>query len=181
MTIYPYASGDLIEHPNTYFYSQYHGREFIDAWQECRAITLAKLPEAIAPPEVKKTIDRRSRNSAELLERALEGDKHLREAFIKKFEIHKRLHDGYDTNFRALDIKARRSLSLYLRAADVFQLTYQESQALRHLNVYLKCIDTLCSMVSEMSNDLLARLAWHLGKEREFFYKLIATNVTKDE
>ena len=32
MTLYPYALGDLIEQPNTYHYSAYHGRDFIAAF-----------------------------------------------------------------------------------------------------------------------------------------------------
>ena len=33
MSNYPYAIGDLIEKPNTYFYSQFGGAAFIAAWR----------------------------------------------------------------------------------------------------------------------------------------------------
>ena len=49
MTNYPFANGDLIETPNTYFYSEYYGRGFIEAWRQSRAGVLAKLP-APSPP-----------------------------------------------------------------------------------------------------------------------------------
>ena len=91
MTLYPYGTGDLIETPNTYFYSEYHGRDFIAAWRQSRTNVLAKLPTAV-PPAPSKPANASSRQSVDLLEWAIGGDVSLREAFIKKFEIHKRVH-----------------------------------------------------------------------------------------
>ncbi len=167
MTIYPYATGDLIETPNTYFYSEYHGQALVAAWRENRMAILTRLPEAV-PPLAPQAANPNSRMSIDLLEQALGGDATLREAFVKKFEIHKRVHDGYDDKFRALDKSARRSLTLYLRAADLFAAAYQDGGALRHLNVYLKCLDTLCSQSDDLPADLSARLAWHLQQEQSY-------------
>lgn len=172
MTLYPYATGDLIETPNTYFYSEYHGQDFIAAWRQSRDAVLAKSAEAV-PPAPAKSVDPSSRRSADLLERALAGNASLRDAFIKKFEIHKRVHDGYDDGFRALDKSARRSLPLYLRAADLFQAVYEDGRALRHLNVYLKCLDTLCAEAGSLSPELSARLAWHLEREASYIDALM--------
>ena len=173
MTSYPYADGDLIETPNTYFYSEYHGRDFIAAWSQSRDGVLAKLPTA-EPPAPVRPADPGSDQSKDLLERALGGDASLREHFIKKFEIHKRVHGGYDESFRALDKAVRRSLPLYLRAADLFHAAYDDSRAFRHLNVYLKCLDTLCAAADEMTMDLAARLAWHLRREQAIIEALFA-------
>lgn len=173
MTTYPYATGDLIEAPNTYFYAEYHGQAFLAAWRGDRAAIAAKLPDAVPPPPPRPA-DPASRHSVDLLERALSGDIGLRESFVKKFEIHKRVHDGYDADFRALDKSARRSLPLYLRTADLFAKAYQESKALRHFNVYLKCLDTLCAESEALSPDLRARLAWHLKQEQNHFDALMA-------
>ncbi len=172
MTSYPYATGDLIETPNTYFYSQYGGRAFVTAWRDDRNGVLSKLPEAVAPL-LPQPADRDSRLSADLLERALAGDIEIREAIVKRFEIHKRIHDGYNEAFRALDRSARGSLPLYFRAADLFAAIYQDSTALRHLNVYLKCLDTLCSLSDGLSADLSARLAWHLQQEQDYIEALM--------
>ncbi len=173
MTSYPYATGDLVETPNTYFYSEYHGRAFVAAWRGERAARLAELP-APAPPPPAQSADPASRRSADLLERALGGDAALREAFVKKFEIHKRVHEGYDESFRALDKSARRSLPLYLRAADLFAAAHGESGELRHLNVYLKCLDTLCAEAAALPPDLAARLAWHLQQEQTYIDALMS-------
>jgi hypothetical protein len=168
---YPYATGDLIEQPNTYFYSEYGGRGFVAAWRREREAVLAKLPAAVAPLPPQPA-DPSSRQSADLLERAMAGDGALCEAFVKKFEIHKRVHDGYDGKFRALDKAARHALPLYMRAADLFAATYKDSATLRHLNVYLKCLDTLCSLSDRLATDLSARLAWHLIQEQGYIEAL---------
>ncbi len=172
MTSYPYATGDLIKQPNTYFYSEYGGHAFVTAWRESRSEVRAKLPKPAAPLPARPA-DPASRMSVDLLERALDGDAGLREAFVKKFEIHKRAHDGYDSSFRALDKSARTSLPLYLRAADLFAAAYQDSGALRHLNVYLKCLDTICALADSLSVDLAARLAWHLQREQSCIQALM--------
>jgi hypothetical protein len=174
VTIYPYATGDLIEQPNTYFYSEYGGHAFIAAWRGERNNIRAGLPEPVAPLPAQPA-DPASRMSADLLERALAGDAELREAFVKKFEIHKRVHDGYDGKFRALDKTARRSLPLYLRAVDLFAATYESSGALRHLNVYLKCLDTICALADDLGTDLAARLAWHLQREQACIEALMSS------
>ena len=73
MTSYPYAAGDLIETPNTYFYSQYGGRAFVTAWRDDRNKVLRRLPEAVAPLPPQPA-DPDSRLGLDLLERALAGD-----------------------------------------------------------------------------------------------------------
>jgi methionyl-tRNA formyltransferase len=171
VTNYPYATGDLIEQPNTYFYSEYGGREFVAAWRDSRNKVLSKLPEAV-PPLPPQPADPGSRQTVDLLERALAGDAAIRQAFVKRFEIHKRIHDGYNDAFRALDRSARRSLPLLLRAADLFAAAYEDSANLRHLNVYLKCLDTLCSLSNGMAVELMARLAWHLAQEQSYIQAL---------
>ncbi len=40
---YPYARGDLLHERNTYYYTPYHGRQFLDAWRAARNDVLANL------------------------------------------------------------------------------------------------------------------------------------------
>ena len=46
MNLYPYTTGDLLEKPNTYFYAQYHGQNFLNAWKAEREEILGKLESA---------------------------------------------------------------------------------------------------------------------------------------
>ena len=47
---YSYASGDLLEDRQTYFYSRYEGKPFLIAWQAQRDALMENLPEAASPP-----------------------------------------------------------------------------------------------------------------------------------
>jgi len=169
--LYPYASGNLIEQPNSYFYTPYSGAAFFDAWRESRQSVRRTLPDAVPPPAASPGPEG-SNLSSDLLERALGGDQGLREAFIKKFETTKRVHESYDGDFRAVDKTKRDELSLYVRAADLFEASYQETKSSRHLNVYLKSLDTLCAHAADLSPALQARLAWHIKRENRHLQEL---------
>lgn len=163
--LYPYATGNLIEHPNDYFYSPYQGSDFFVSWRASRDSVRQKLSAACPPPKA-EVAPASSDKSVDLLERALAGDNLLCEAFVKKFEVTKRVHERYDADFRAIDKKRRNDLSLYVRAADLFEAAYDATGSSRHLNVYLKCLDTLCAHAADMPAPLSARLAWHIDRER---------------
>jgi len=161
---YPFSTGDLISCRNTYFYTEYQGMGFIDAWKHHRNNVKKGLPLPSSPPKV-TPVEPGSNNTHDLLERALGGDKVLTEKFLRKFEITKRIHDAYDLNFRAIDPTACHSLHLYVRTADLFELTYTADSSVRYLNGYMKCLDTLCAHVKELDEGLKARLVWHLDQE----------------
>ena len=173
--LYPYADGNLIEEPNTYFYSAYEGLAFFEAWRQSREAVRRILPNAGAPSRP-RNVDGTSDMTSDLLERAIAGDETLREAVVRKFEITKRIHARYDKAFRAVDKSMRRDLSLYVRAADLFEASYDARNSLRHLNVYLKCLDTLCAHADELSDALGARLSWHIGRERSHIETLANEN-----
>jgi len=158
----------LIDEPNTYFYTAFSGSAFIDAWRDNRRSVRQKLPAPIQPPATKK-VTPTSRFSVDLLEKAVSGDLKLRESFVGKFEITKRIHEQYDENFKAVDKAKRKNLSLYLRAADLFEMSYDSTQSLRYFNVYLKCLDTICAHVDDLDDELSARLAWHINRELNHF------------
>ena len=137
---------------------------FIDAWKHHRNNLKKDLPLPSAPPKA-ILVEPGSNKTHDLLERALIGDKVLTEKFLRKFEITKRIHDEYDLNFLAIDPTACHSLHLYVRAADLFELTYAAHCSVRYLNGYMKCLDTLCAHANELDEDLKSRLVWHLDRE----------------
>lgn len=163
---YPYATGDLIEKPNTYFYTPYVGSAFFEAWRTARDQSLADLPAPAAPPPALPA-DVESRRAADLLEHAIAGDASLQESFLAKFEVTKRVHREYGKDFRATDASQRYDLPLYVRAADLFEGMYANSGSLRALNVLAKCLDTLCSVRSALATEHASRLAWHILAERQ--------------
>jgi hypothetical protein len=172
-SIYPYSRGDLLENPNSYFYTEYKGKAFVEGWRGSRSTVLKSLPPARkpAPPGV---CDTESDLSRDLLEQALAGDTQLAEKFVAKFEVTKRVHRGYDADFKALARDEHHEIELYLRAADLFARLYEISKSSRHLNVYLKCMDTLTGMAARMTPNAGARLAWHITCEEQYVSGLMS-------
>ena len=165
--VYPYAHENLLENQNTYFYAEYRGSGFIDEWRESRLSLLGSLPSEIAP-EAAAVVDPDSELTDDLIEKAMSGDVELAEKFVGKFEITKRVHQAYDNDFRAVDREHHKNLGLYLRVADLFALLYSKSGSSRHLNVYLKCLDTLVGLHKFIETESMGRLAWHIRREQEF-------------
>lgn len=172
---YPYARGDLLHERNTYYYTPYHGRQFLGTWRAARNDVLANLPApaAAAPPAHAAAVSAgvAHGDTRVLLECALAArDKKacaLLEKFVKKFEITKRIHESYDADFRAVNGSAFLRVDLYVRAAELFEVGFCETGDLRYLNVLLKCLDTLSVVTDDLKQDDQARLARLIQRERE--------------
>ena len=174
--IYSFADGDRLESRNTYFYTPYGGMEFLDAWWRQRKEALVDLPQPASPEVAAGGLPQSGQvNTKALLDgvlSALSRDEAETPAIrgwlghlVKKFEVTKRIHSGYDAQFRALDRAAYRGLDLYPRLAGVFEAAYGVTQDLVYLNALLKCVDTLCSVQDLLGEDGRARLAWLIGRE----------------
>ncbi len=169
--VYPYASGDLLATPNTYFYAAYGGRDFLAAWQtERRRVAATLPPPAAAPssqPGLKKTAALLERAFAATARTAAEDPQGWRliEQIVRRFEIFKRIHDAYDDEFRAIDREAHLRLAYYLRAGEIFEAASTAQDELRYLNVLLKCLDTLCSLADRFEPPQRARLARLIVRE----------------
>jgi len=123
--IYPYAKGNRFEDRNTYFYTQYHGSIFFEAWQQSRLDSLARIkPDTLTlinSDENDKVLfdcnknrslkhfstlldNRQPVNTDELLDAILieftnkQDQKELKiwiDRLLKKYEISKRIHGNY--------------------------------------------------------------------------------------
>ena len=165
---YPYARGDLLRKPNTYFYTKFVGIQFLKNWQDERecvqkrlnnnstrgggGLQVGSLAEISQSYEEQQVIDTRILLISLIGE--LQGgarpdaDQRLNQwllRLVKKFETTKRIHEVYKENFLAADKTKFKNIELYLLLAEVFSLAYDAGRSLIFLNVYLKIIDTLCS------------------------------------
>ncbi len=173
---YPYASGDLLAVPNTYFYAAYGGRDYLAPRQAERRRLESTLPPPAAAPDSEPGLQ----ETAALLESAFAATARtpaidpqgwrLIERLVRRFEIFKRIHDAYDDDFRAIDREAHGTLAHYLRAGEIFEAACTAGAAgdrLRYLNVLLKCLDTLCSLAHRFEPPQRARLARLIARENE--------------
>ena len=187
---YPYATGDLLVDPNTYFYSQFGGYPFIEAWMAARAITVAELPAPQEPPPPAHNTGPPDANGTVQGEHFLEylygqietenrSDLGDETAFwlsriLKKFEVTKRLYRAYDENMKAVDRAHYMDLGLYVRFGEIVDVAYDVSGDTRFLNALLKCIDTLCAVRENLISPHKARLSWLIGRELDHIRRLAA-------
>lgn len=175
---YQYASGDLLENRNTYFYSRFGGPAFLDQWEAARAEVLAKLPpphearsQKVSAPTWGECFD-----TAHLLEylagAGWDEARRWLDKLIQRFEVTKRVHASYNERLRAMDSGDYRRLELYVRFAEVLVQAGRDHGYLPAINALLKVIDTLCAYAEEIHPTWQARLSYVIEEERKLIRHL---------
>lgn len=161
---YVYAQGDLLNCRNSYTYTDFHGDLFMKDWRENRELSLASLPTStryIEGDQKRSYIDNEGIKHSESLLLCLAGqlqatnkdpDVILLSKLVQRFEVTKRVHEYYGSNWRAVDNSAYTSMHLYILYAEVMMQAYQHFDRLDFLNVTLKCIDSLIALKSKLSD-----------------------------
>ena len=190
MTEYKYTKGDLVNNPNTYFYTDFKGIDFLTQWMANRDQVL----ESIAIEEMSdhggngyniislNEISKDFQNGDPILTKKLlisirhelksvEGsiDETLEQwldVLVKKFEVTKRVHEAYGKGFLAVDKSKNRDFDLYIFLAEIFSLAYRKTKSLIFLNALLKINDTLCSIHEGLIERQLKRVKKILIDER---------------
>ena len=170
MKDYPYASGDLLERRNTYFYTPYEGVDFLYAWRRQRYETSSTKAMLIGATSEKTPtgqlisdlISSLSRGKSEVYE-WLQIDK-----LLQRFEVTKRLHDEYSSSWRPVDPTCFHNVDIYLCFAELMDLAYQSSAKLQYLNAILKSLDTISSLVRKMDENQVNRLVRLISNERNY-------------
>ena len=176
---YPYAAGELLEQPNTYFYSAYKGLGFVSAWQQSRADCLAALESAGNFSDEQLQVDATPTGQylKKLIasfdtEELLEEDRKNLDALLRNFEAKKRIYEDYHPGFTSKDRSDYHELGLYVRFAEMMALSFNKWEELPYLNAMIKCIDILCAMRQELSLNEKRKLAEIIEAEAEFVAKL---------
>ena len=168
-------------HPQTYFYIQFEGPEFLDSWWRSRQTALDSLP---APNGAVPPVDTEASGTAGLLERAFEEATSAStkrtslpfhaETVLRKYEVGKRIYDLYDERLKPASREQYRTHEYYVRAGESFDAAYAAIGDLRALNALLKCLDTLTAHVNELNSGLGARVARLILNERKYVERLAA-------
>ena len=183
MTLYGYSTGDRLEDRNTYFYSKFHGTEFLSAWRAARNDVLAQLPPSCGPV-VSAPLKAEPLDTQALLRiwyaRVLaeespspEGRDFL-DRMVRRFEVTKRVHRQYTPEFKPVDASDYRTLAPYVRFAELLEAVYAKTGFLGYLSTILKVVDTLCSRRESLSSSDAAHLAWLIDREKTHVYDVAA-------
>ena len=178
-SVYPYSQGDRLSDRNTYFYSEFHGPAFFEAWRASRAAALAALPWPLplsAPPRAAP--DGVVYDTAQLLAEMLNShaeDHLLLDRLLQRFEVSKRLYRKYDLGlFKAIRDSGYHDLDLYLLFGALCVQCQNQRAAMRFLNALLKAVDSLISVLDRLDPEQGAHLAWLIGREREWVQRIAA-------
>ena len=177
MNLYPYTDGDKLEAPNSYFYSSFHGINFLGAWMASRDAALADLPQPDVPVRPAATIPEHppyvlsellngiaglvGSGAPEAEARALR----LLANLVKRYEVTKRLHHSYSGDFRPIGPASLPTA--YVDFGEELVRAYQHTDALLYLNTLLKIVDMLVSIRSRLPEADGARLAGLIMEERQ--------------
>lgn len=161
---YKYITDHNLENRQNYMYSQYCGREFLEAYQNSRVEYIKKYDGMDIC--YKENTDR-SESETEIKLRTLDtSDSALMEAFVKTFEVRKRLYTQYCwETWRPKESADYNDMELYLLLAEKNVEFYQKTGRLKFLNCLLKVDDTLLSECALLNDGQRKRLCEVLKKE----------------
>lgn len=184
--------GDLLDQPNTYFYSEFSGFEFLKAWSEHRLDISHQLADAPKTPAfighyapgcapynahdlfayLSDCIRAQPEDTGEYQKGLV-----IAEKLLKHFEVTKHIYEAYTESIRAVDRTRFRSLSGYVEAAFIFHRYFVASDKLPFLNGLLKIMDIIAAHISEVDPADRAHVRWLLDREREHIEHLMQTNL----
>jgi hypothetical protein len=187
------VEGDLLATPNKYFYSQFHGKKFIEYYSVSRKGTLDTLPQGkfaySIDIEVVEGIYEREivcselyKSLISLVAKGLFQHDELLDKCVQRFEVTKRQFDVLDKNWRPISKKAYRDYSIYLEFGLLMAVAYEMDSSLPKLNALLKVVDSIVSVQSNLSLVQQANLAHLISREMSFVMDLARkTGVTTGE
>jgi methionyl-tRNA formyltransferase len=184
---YPYASGDVLENRNTYFFSPFQGRAFLAAWRANRDAAAAGLAQ---PRGLERARDESGPTATEALLRGVLGDlpspvrrtEALRvvDRLVQRFEVTKRIHAAYNEAWRPTDPTDYRRLAGYVLFAEVVDVAFACTGAAPYLNAMIKCLDTLTALSPRLEGDERSRVFTLIGHERHHVDTLARRLVSED-
>lgn len=175
---YPYASGNLLEDRNNYFYTGYLGEPFLKSWLAQRGnvydnshgytpnplpivtssdALIAEIRDGLAPSS---PVEGKS-NSLSRLD-------HL----LRSYEVTKRIYEAYQSDWKPVDKTAYHNIVSYIHFAYSIICAYEVTGIITYLNALLKCTDTLTSLNSHLTPGSLAHLSKILTKEKSLIGSL---------
>lgn len=176
---YDYASGDLLENRNTYFYTKFSGQAFLTAWHRQRdQVKVTEQPLVNVTEDVLDASP--TMRMIEVLYQKLAthhtGSQTVLtlNKLVQRFEVSKRLHGRYNANWRAVDVTDYKSWARYVRFAEALDLAYANTQSLPYLNALLKIMDTITAAYHQLNASLRSRVQSLVDAEHRHVNALFA-------
>lgn len=180
--LYTYAHGDLLNDRNVYSYSPFHGSPFLDAWERSRVNAARKSKygrDLVSRETPTLSLIRSVRSRIQAPERDVAAWRDL-DRLVQRFEVTKRVHDEYTEAWRAADKTQFHYLPAYVELAETSAWAYETTAQLTYLNVLLKLLDTLSTLLEDLPGDQKARVRSLIEVENAFVGSLRTTVHSKE-
>ena len=185
MIEYNYSNGNLLETPQKYQKTSFHGKDFILSYSQTRKNIIETLEDGFLISEIcSKThnsinfeLDSNFYLETLLLNLITNFNSDLPEIndfskiLIKKFEIKKKLFERYDNNFKETSSNFKH-IRNYLLSSVLMILQYEKTFNLKYLNTLLKINDTINTQIPLFQNGDHRILHFILEKEVFFVTEL---------
>lgn len=143
MPDYGYTDKNLLEEKETYQYSKYYGKDFIDAFFKNRIDFLNSVKDTRVDLFSMKIKSNVFDFLTDFYKNCKEIDRFMK--LLQKFEVTKRIFDNADENFKRLENANSDNLNLYILFSNCCYLAYEKINHLSCVNAILKCNDILVS------------------------------------
>ena len=190
-TSYTFATGDLLDQPNTYFYSAFVGVDFITAWIDSRNACLkyckqssknyfninldtCSSEEGLDAKQLLTSIYTRIDNLSESPD-----DKMYLNSIVRNFEAKKRIYKKYNKGWTSKGRTDFKDIRMYLLFSEVLLKAWIKWGEFPYLNALIKCLDILCAYVRTIEPTCIGNLSVVILGERKAIMQ-VAKNLNLD-
>lgn len=182
--MYKYITDNNLIDKQNYMYSEYGGRDFLNAYADSRNRYIQNLnipePDAsesghVAYDELmyyKDAVSDRCGSSGQdaIISKDLRNSINL---YVKTFEVRKRLYTEYDSQWKPVENACYDNYDLYLLFAEVLIEIYKNTECTKYFSCLLKLNDTMLSIQEKFTARQQLLLSNILKTELNFYDKLI--------
>lgn len=183
---YQYTQRDLLEYPETYFYSEYSGKEFFHQWLHDRD-KFEEAPDNFTPQLLFVSLQEPLIESKEIntnfflnfVYRQLstgdldEENQNKIDLLVKRFEITKYIFNNYSPDMRPLPGSSYLDWDLYLKFGLILEALFTKMGNIPYLNSLLKIIDIISSDYEKLTNPQKQVGSFLVKREREIILNLL--------
>ena len=194
--MYKYTENNLLENPETYFYSKFMGISFLKSYFLKRREKLlefkSKLPddyisnnlENIMMSKLKETYKSKKSNLSintfhfllkKLDEKNIIDNDVVLNRIIQKFEVSKKINDLYSID-ELKPIGNNKNIDVYILFGILLINFYRVTKKLKYLNSILKLSDILCSLSNNNSFYFVCGSALIVENELKFVEEILSKN-----
>lgn len=176
---YEYITDNNLYQKQTYMYSKYEGINFLKEYIETRQCYLNGIENAQKEekiyPDIKYNL---TINDLQKVYKKLEDricDRKVLDtvnAYVKSFEVRKRIYTGYDKYWKPLPDAEFESFDEYLLFAECLVIIYNYTKCLKYFSCLLKIDDTLLSIGYKLRRKQKEQLREIIRSEMKAFYQL---------